>query len=86
MGMESEISRLERPESGNNKDCEDCTDVKIEGVGTAVVEDQHGWGIRALFLGVFLLHRLRKVPSTIVVPVPHTIFAKTFQPNGKIWM
>jgi len=40
IGMEDEFSRLE--------DCEGCTDVKIEGVGT--VEDEHGWGIRALFL------------------------------------
>ena len=40
MGMEGEISRFE--------DCQGCTDVKIEGVGT--VEDEHGWGIRALFL------------------------------------
>jgi len=41
MGIEGEISRFE--------DCEGCTDVKIEGVGTA--EDEHGWGIRAPFLG-----------------------------------
>ena len=40
IGMEGEFSRLE--------DCEGCTDVKIEGVGT--VEDEHGWGIQAPFL------------------------------------
>ena len=73
-GMKGEISRFE--------DCEGCTDVKIEGDGT--VEDEHGWGIRAPFWGAFLLHRLSKVPSTIVAP--HTIVVKTFPPNGYIWI
>ena len=75
MGIEGEISRFE--------DCEGCTDVDIEGVGT--VEAEHGRGIRAPFLGgAFLLHRLSEVPSTIVAP--HTIFIKTFPPNGYIWI
>jgi len=36
------------------------------------------------FWGAFLLHRLSEVPSTIVAP--HTIFIKTFPPNGYIWI
>ena len=43
--MQVEISRFERPGSGNNKDCEGCTDVKLKIEGVAIGTVEHSWDI-----------------------------------------